>query len=135
GGLWGYIAGGLVLLFVLYTSIHAIGPQERGVVRFLGRYSSTLDPGINVTLPYPINSVEVIDVQNIRTENFPDGGGENLMITSDKNIVDLQYSVRCDISSPSDYVFQIKEQQDTVRATAESAMRAVVANATLNDAI
>jgi membrane protease subunit HflK len=136
GRLWGYIAAGLVALFVLYTSFHAIGPQERGVVRFLGSYSRTLDPGINLTLPYPFNSVEVIDVQAIHTESFPEGGsGENLMITGDQNIVDLAYSVRWDIRSPSDYVFQIKEQQETVRATAESAMRAVVANATLNDAI
>jgi membrane protease subunit HflK len=132
--LW-YLAGGALLLVWLITCFHAIAPQERGVVRFLGTYSRTLDSGIQLTLPWPINTVETVDVQNIRKEDFPKEGGENLMITGDQNVVNLAYSVRWDIRSPSDYVFQIKEQQDTVRDTAESAMRAVVANVTLNQAI
>jgi membrane protease subunit HflK len=120
---------------VAFTSFHAIGPQERGVVRFLGSYSRTLDPGVQFTLPMPLNTVEVIDVQNIHTENFPKESGENLMLTGDQNIVDLAYSVRWDISSPPDFAFQIAKPEETVRATAESAMRAIVATATLNEAI
>jgi membrane protease subunit HflK len=57
------------------------------------------------------------------------------MLTGDQNIVDLAYSVRWDISSAVDYKFQIARPEDTVRATAESAMRAVVATTTLNEAI
>ena len=132
--LWLMVIGALLVIWILYTSIHPIGPRERGVVTSLGSYSTTLTPGVRLTLPAPLQMVETIDVANIRTENFPTGG-ENLMLTGDQNIVDLAYSVRWDIRSAPDYVFQIARPQDTVRATAESAMRAVIATTTLNEAI
>lgn len=132
--LWLLILAGLIGVWVVYTSVHPIGPREKGVVTFLGRYSGTLDPGIQFTLPAPFQLVDVVDVGNVRTENFPNSG-ENLMLTGDQNIVDLAYSVRWDIRSASDYVFQIADQRETVRATAESAMRAVIANTQLNEAI
>lgn len=134
GRLWLMVIGGLLAIWVLYTSIHPIGPRERGVVTTLGSYSTTLQPGVRITLPAPFQLVDTIGVANIRTENFPQSG-DNLMLTGDQNIVDLAYSVRWDISSAADYAFQIARPTDTVRATAESAMRAVVATTTLNEAI
>ena len=133
--LWLIGAGIILLVWVLYTSIHPIAPQERGVVTYLGRYSGTLDPGIAMTMPAPIANVVKVDVQNIRIENFPESGSENLMLTSDQNIIDLAYAVRWKISSPQNYVFQIDKPRDTVRATAESVMREVVANVTLDSAL
>lgn len=125
----------LVLLWIAFTSFHVIAPEQRGVVALFGKYSRTLDPGIGITLPAPIQSVKKIDVQAIRTEDFPATAGENLMLTQDQNIVDLAYSVRWDIQNPEDFVFQIANPEQTVRATAESAMRAAVAGVTLNEAI
>ena len=125
----------LFLLWIAFTSFHVIAPEQRGVVAFFGKYSSTLEPGVRFTLPAPIASVKKINVQQIRTENFPATSGENLMLTQDQNIVDLAYSVRWDIVNPEDYVFQIAKPEQTVRATAESAMRAAVAGVTLNEAI
>nr|WP_227698564.1 protease modulator HflK [Sphingomonas hengshuiensis] len=132
--LWLLVLGALLLVWLFFTSIHSIGPREKGVVTTLGRYAGTREPGVRFTLPAPLQLVEVVDVGNIRTENFP-ASGENLMLTGDQNIVDLAYSVRWDIRSASDYLFQIAQPQETVRATAESAMRAVVATTTLNEAI
>lgn len=127
--------GLLLLLWVAFTSFHVIAPEQRGVVAFFGKYSGTLEPGVRLTLPAPIASVRKIDVQVIRTEEFPAASGENLMLTQDQNIVDLAYSVRWDIANPEDYVFQIANPEQTVRATAESAMRAAVAGVMLNAAI
>lgn len=146
GGLPGGIPGGsrlwtlgilaLVGIWLVFTSFQSISPQERGVVTFFGKYSRILEPGIHLTLPAPVNAVTKVDVQNIRTENFPEGtGGENMMLTGDQNIVDLGYSVRWDISNPQDYVFQIAQPRETVRATAESAMREVVSSVTLDQAL
>lgn len=125
----------LALLWIAFTSFHVIAPEQRGVVAFFGKYSGTMEPGVRFTLPAPIASVKKIDVQAIRSEDFPASSGENLMLTQDQNIVDLAYSVRWDIQNPEDYAFQLAEPQQTVRATAESAMRAAVASVTLNDAI
>ncbi|RYE04506.1 MAG: protease modulator HflK [Sphingomonadales bacterium] len=132
---WGAILGALILGWIAFTSIHSIGPQERAVVQTLGRFSGTLEPGWRFTLPAPLSVVETVDVQAIRDEKFPESDRENLMLTGDQNIVDLAYLVQWKVRSPSDYVFQVKNPRDTVRDTAETAMRAVVANATLNDTI
>ncbi|WP_188056215.1 MULTISPECIES: protease modulator HflK [unclassified Sphingosinithalassobacter] len=133
--LWLLIAGGLVLAWILFTSIHPISPEQRGVVTYLGRYTGTLGPGIQFTAPAPFASVRTVNVQEIRDEDFPQGTEPNLMITGDQNIVDLAYQVRWDVADPQDFVFQIRDPEETVRATAESAMRAVVATATLDETI
>jgi membrane protease subunit HflK len=125
----------IIVAWILFTSIHQIGPQQRGVVTNFGKYAGTLEPGISLTLPAPLSDVDVVDVQKIRTDNFPVGEGENLTLTGDQNIIDLAYSVRWDIADPRDFVFQLAQPQDTVRAAAESAMRAVVATTTLEQAI
>lgn len=137
GRLWLAAVAALVLVWIAFTSFHSIGPQERGVVTMFGKYTGTLNPGIQFTLPAPIMRVQVEDVQNTRTESFPAGGGSqpNLMLTGDQNIVDLAYSVRWNVKSPEDYVFEIKNPQETVRAVAESSMRAAVAAKNLTQAI
>lgn len=134
--LWIIGFGIIVLMWLAFTSIHSIGPQQRGVVTFLGRYAGTLEPGVRLTLPAPLASVAKVDVSQISTDTFPEeGAGANLMLTRDQNVVDLDYSVRWIISNPQDFAFQIKDQKSTLRATAESAMRAVVATVSLDQAL
>ena len=124
----------ILAVWILFTSIHQIGPQQRGVVTYFGRYSGILEPGIRLTLPAPVVDVEKVDVEQVRNDDFPREGGENVL-TGDRNIIDLAYTVRWRVENPRDFVFEIKDPEETVRATAESAMRAVVATTTLNDAI
>lgn len=133
-----WIAGAalVLLLWAGFTSIHLIRPGERGVVTTLGSYSATLMPGVGYTWPAPLSSVDRVAVETVRTIDFPaSGAAENLMLTQDQNIVDLDYSVRWDIRNPEAYAFQIADPEQTVRDTAESAMRAVIATVTLNQAI
>ncbi len=133
--MWIFGALAVFAVFLAFTMIHRVGPQERGVVSSLGKYSSTLNPGIHLTLPAPFNTVRVIDVTGIRNEDFPQGGGENLVLTGDQNIVDLAYSMRWNIADPESYLFQIANPESTVRAVAESSMRAAVASVTLDEII
>ena len=134
---WAYGLGIALLLWLLFTSIHRIGPQEAGVLTRFGSYVSTFGPGISLSLPAPIDRVQKVDVQEIRTVDIPAGGtaGENRVLTGDQNIVDLAYSVRWNIKDPELYLFQISNPEDTIRDIAESAMRAVVADVTLDEAI
>ncbi|MGL4314242.1 MAG: protease modulator HflK [Sphingomonas sp.] len=135
-GLWLTGTALIVGLWIVFTSVHAIAPQQQGVVTYFGAYSRTLDPGFSVTLPAPIETVTKIDVQQTRVDDFPKASsGPNLMLTGDQNIIDLAYAVRWNISNPQDYLFEIAQPEDTVRATAESAMRAVIATVKLDDAI
>jgi membrane protease subunit HflK len=126
---------GFVLLWLLFTTMHRISPEERGVVSRFGRYSHTLGPGISLTLPSPIDTVRKIDVENIRTIDLGTTGTETLMLTGDQNIVDIAYSVRWNIRDPELYLFELAQPDETIRQVGESAMRAVVSGFTLNDTI
>lgn len=135
--LWPWLVGGVLLIWAGSTSIHRIGPQERGVVSQLGSYNRTLTPGISMTLPAPFASVRVVDVEEIRTIDLGSAGDESekLVLTGDQNIINLGYSVRWNISDPKQYSFQIADPDKTIGAVAESAMRAVVATVSLQDAL
>jgi len=132
--LYGLIA--FALLWILFTSVHRISPQERGVVTTLGYYERTLRPGIGFSWPAPIGRVQKIDVENIRNLTVPENAGtENLILTGDQNVIDLAYSVRWNVKDPERFLFQIAEPEQTIREVAESAMRAVVSRVSLDDAI
>jgi membrane protease subunit HflK len=130
---WATVA--IVILWLLFTSFHIIAPEERGVVTRFGRYVSTLDPGVGMTFPSPIDRVQKIDVNNIRTVDLGSPTTEDLMLTGDQNIIDIAYSVRWNIRDPEQYLFEIARPDETIRQVAESAMRAVVSGVTLDDAI
>jgi membrane protease subunit HflK len=115
--------------------MHRIAPEERGVVTRFGRYSHTLESGISLTLPSPIDRVTKVDVENIRNIDLGSTGTETLMLTGDQNIIDIAYSVRWNISDPERYLFELANTDETIREVAESAMRAALAGATLDEAI
>jgi membrane protease subunit HflK len=127
----------VVIVWLTLSCIHRVGPQERGVVTFLGKYSRTLSPGISLTLPAPLESVTTVDVEEIRTIDVGSASAEseNLVLTGDQNIIDLAYSVRWNISKPELYMFQLADPDSSVREVAESAMRSVVASVSLDDAL
>jgi modulator of FtsH protease HflK len=135
--IWLYAILVFVVLWLLFTSFHRIGPQQRGVILRLGSYAGTMSPGIGVSFPAPIDRVVKQDIEAIRTIDIgsPSAESENLMLTGDQNIIDLAYSVRWNISDPSLFLFQLAEPEETIREVGESAMRAVIGTVTLNDAI
>ena len=134
---WLYGLIGFLVLWVVFTSVHRIGPQERGVVTTFGRFSGTMRPGISFSWPAPISRVQKLDVEEIRTIDIgsTEATSENLILTGDQNVIDLAYSVRWNISDPRLFLFQIANPEETIREVAESAMRAVVARVSLDDAI
>ncbi len=135
--LWPIAIALVVILWLVLTSFHRVGPQERGVVTLLGKYSRTLTPGISLTLPAPFEAVATVDVEEIRTIDVGSASAEseNLVLTGDQNIIDLAYSVRWNIRNPELYLFQLSDPDASVREVAESAMRAVLASVSLDDAL
>lgn len=127
--------GAAVLALVVLSSIHMIGPKEQAVVTLFGKYSRTIDSGVNFTAPWPIEQVDVEDVRTFTVDTIPEGENEKLMLTSDKNLVDLSYLVRWNIKDLKDYKFRLADPKETVREVAEAAMRASIAQISLNDAL
>jgi membrane protease subunit HflK len=124
--------GALVLLWLAFTSIHQVGPKEQGIVTTFGKYTRTLTPGLNYTLPWPFQHVAVENVSEFRIDQIPQGSEQRLMLTGDKNLVDLSYVVRWSIKDLKRYKFQLADPEATVDEVAEAAMRASVAEESLN---
>ena len=134
---WPVIVGGLVALWLVWTSVHRIGPEQEGVVTQLGKYSRTVPPGIQLTAPAPFENITKIDTQQIQTTavGSPKASSENVVLTKDQSIIDMAYDVRWSIKDPELYLFQLDSPDGTVKEVAESAMRAAVANFDLTQAI
>lgn len=124
--------GVVALIWLGVSTVHFVQPREQGLVTWFGsKYSHTLQPGTNLTLPWPIQSVDVQDVSEIRRDSIGDSG-ENLILTGDQNLVDLSYIVRWNIKDLVAYRFELAEPIETLREVAEAAMRAAVAEIDLD---
>jgi membrane protease subunit HflK len=127
--------GAIAVVWLGFSMIHQVGPKEQGIVTVLGKYSRTMTPGLNYSLPWPIEQVAVTDVTSIRSENIPGGTEEKLILTGDQNLVDLSYLVRWNIKDLKQYRFQLAEPDETIREVAEAAMRSSVAEHELDQVL
>src|SRR6056297_1318864 len=131
-GTVGLVALGAFALWI-FASVYTVKPEEQSVELFLGSYSSTGQPGLNFA-PWPLVTAEVINVTSERTENIGEGRGssnDGLMLTTDANIVDINFQVVWNISDPAKVLFNIRDPQLTVRAVSEAAMREIIAASNL----
>jgi membrane protease subunit HflK len=127
------ILGSLALLWVAVTSFHFIQPGGQAVVTWLGgKYSGTLDPGTNLTAPWPIHTVEKENVSQVRLEEVPGTKTEKLILTGDQNLVDLSYLIRWNISDLTLYKYQLSDPRNALLEIGEAAMRAAVARQKLD---
>ena len=127
------IVAGVAGLWLLTTSAHQLSSTEEGIVTTFGKYGRTINSGVSLTLPWPIQAVDIEDVTSIKRDTFPEGDEEKLMLTSDQSLVDISYLVRWNIKDLKLYKFRLEDPQVTVREVAEAAMRASVAEVSLRD--
>ncbi|QJF52046.1 FtsH protease activity modulator HflK [Roseobacter ponti] len=124
-GTIGLIAIGAVGAWLM-ASFYTVAPEEQSVELFLGEYSSTGNPGLNFA-PWPLVTAEVLPVTREQTEDIGARTDSGLMLTTDENIIDIDFQVVWNISDPALYLFNLAEPQATIRAVSESAMREVIA--------
>jgi len=126
--------GALVVILILATSVHLIGPQQQAVVKRFGSFARTMDSGLQFSFPFPIESVDVEDVQGVRAVRIPGTSQQvKLILTGDQNLVDLSYIVRWNIKDLANFKFRLTTPEDTVNEVAEAAMRAAVAETNLDE--
>jgi membrane protease subunit HflK len=129
------IALGLAGLWLVVTSTHQVQPKQQGLVTWLGgKYSHKLGPGLNFTMPWPVQQVTVENVSEIRAIEIG-GAGEKLVLTGDQNLVDLSYVIRWNIKNLEQFTFQLDDPELTIREVAESAMRAALAEQELDQVV
>lgn len=125
------ILGVIGLLWVGFTSLHQLSAKEQGVVTTLGKYTRTIGSGVSMTMPWPIQSVEVRDVTSVINDVIPENEAQNLVLTSDQNLIDLSFQVRWRINDLKLFTFAAADPRATIRDVAEAAMRASVAEVSL----
>ncbi|MGB1443019.1 MAG: FtsH protease activity modulator HflK [Paracoccaceae bacterium] len=116
-----------------FASFYTVKPEEKSVELFLGEFSSVGNPGLNFA-PWPLVKYEVLPVTREQTESIGIGGrgsDAGLMLTGDENIVDIDFEVVWNINDPSQYLFNLRDPQQTIRAVSESAMREIIAQSEL----
>lgn len=143
-------SGFLIIIVLLYlaTGIFVVAPDEQGVIRRFGKFTRLESPGLNYHLPFPIESVvtpEVTQVKRLeigfrtitsgsstRYQEIPD---EALMLTGDENIVSADAIVQYKIKDPVSYLFNIILPEQTVKSAAEAALRQVVGERKIDEAL
>ncbi|MEQ8902926.1 MAG: FtsH protease activity modulator HflK [Roseovarius sp.] len=131
-GTIGLAALGAVALWV-FASVYTVKPEEQSVELFLGEYYKTGNPGLNFA-PWPVVTYEIVNVTSERTEDIGERqtrGNEGLMLTTDANIVDINFQVVWNIADPAKLLFNIRDPQLTVQAVSESVMREIIAASNL----
>lgn len=135
---------GIFVIFWLLSGFYTVRPGFRGVVTTFGDYTATVGEGLNYHLPWPIQTVEKISVQQVFQTNIGSTGrssrsslqpDSSLMLTGDENIVDIAFTVLWRISDPRSYLFNIEAPDQTVQVAAESALRDVIGRTPLERAL
>lgn len=140
-GFIGLAVGVILLMAFISLCTFIVQPGEQAVVQRLGAYERTkTTEGLGFKFPNPIEKVTKVNVNEIRkmnigfierfgrggTSNLQDIPEESLMLTSDRNIVDLDLVIQWNIDSAENYLFNIDDQENTIKKVAESAIREAV---------
>lgn len=130
-----FIIALLVLLAIwLSLSLYRVDTSEKSVELFLGQFSSIGEEGLNFA-PWPLVTHEVIKVTTERTEQIGVGRSNSadagLMLTTDENVVDIDFQVVWNINDPAKFLFNLRDPENTIRAVSESAMREIIAQSEL----
>ncbi|MES1982182.1 MAG: FtsH protease activity modulator HflK [Pseudomonadota bacterium] len=134
-----YLSGGIglvviiVVLIWLASGFYIVEPAQRGLVLRFGKYVEATQAGPRWHLPYPIETVELVNLSQVRTvevgyrDNFKNKMlRESLMLTDDENIIDIQFAVQYILKDPADYLFNNRAPDENVRQAAETAIREIV---------
>lgn len=123
----GLLLAGMIAAWVASTSFHALERDERALVLTLGRYSSTIGPGLNLTLPWPLQSVIRRNLGTDTQTVVPEKDGETLMPTRDGELIDVSFKVRWRIADLKAFAFNLPEGEAAIRRLADAQVRAAVA--------
>ena len=124
----------------LTTGFYTVDSAERGVELRFGKYQRTTMPGLRWKLPYPIETLEKVDVDRSRTAK--DARSITHMLTKDENIISISVNVQYNIKNPENYLFNVElpdyepdQRQATVYNVMRSAVREVVGRETMDSII
>lgn len=131
-----------VVAVYFLSGFFLVGPDQIGLIKRFGKYQRSVSPGLSYHMPYPIESVVVVDTSNLRkqeigfrtikTGTYQSVSNESLVLTGDGNIVSVEMAIQYYIGEPEKFAFNIVSDSNIVRFTAESVLREEVAANTID---
>jgi modulator of FtsH protease HflK len=132
-GIGAGIVAAIILFLWLISGFFIVQEGQTGVVMTFGRYSHMTPAGFNWRWPSPIQSHEIVNVSTVRTVEVGYRSSvrnkvarESLMLTDDENIIDIQFAVQYKLKNASEWVFNLRDQEETIKQVAETAIREIV---------
>lgn len=127
------VVASIAALIWLASGAFIVQEGQTGVVLTFGKYTHSTPAGFNWRWPYPFQSNEIVNVSQVRTVEVGyrstvknKQARESLMLTDDENIIDIQFAVQYKLKDPVSWLFNNRDQEDTVRQVAETAIREIV---------
>ncbi|MFP6898677.1 MAG: FtsH protease activity modulator HflK [Roseibacillus sp.] len=147
-----FVLAGIVILLLAVgalTSIYTVQADEEGIVLRFGKYIKTESPGLHLKMPFFIDRAERVKVRRQMKQEFGFGTRENAnrsqwtneqeaekqMVTGDLNAARVEWVVQYRIDKPKQYLFNVRNADDTLRDASESVMREVVGDRTVDEVI
>ena len=141
----------LVALVALLGTVYQIEPEEVGVILRFGKYARTTEPGLHFKLPF-VEDMTRVPVQRqlkqefgfrtveagVRTEFTTQErrfGDEAVMLTGDLNVAVVEWIVQYRVVDPYQYLFKVRNLDDTFRAMTEAVMRETVGDRTVTEVV
>jgi membrane protease subunit HflK len=139
------IIGTAFVAWAAFSSFYTVQPEERAVVKRLGRVIGITDPGLHFRLPLGLDRVQLVATERVLKQEFgfrtedssalertrfvdQDFPSESLMLTGDLNMIQVEWVVQYRIGDPIRYLYGMREPTGTLRDLSESVMRRVVGN-------
>lgn len=144
------VIAGVVVLLLVFDAFFQVDPEEVGVITRFGAHVRTVDPGLKTKIPY-IETVYKVPVERQKKQEFgfrtqradvrtqyarnSSAEDESLMLTGDLNLANVEWVVQYRIDNPHNYLFRVRNADNTLRAISEAAMRQVVGDRTVNEVL
>lgn len=141
----------ILLAIAVFSSFYTVQVEEAGVVLRFGKYVDTVDPGLHFKLPFGIDNVIMVPVRRQLKQEFGFGtqGNSNQyqwssqeemeyeknMVTGDLNSALVEWVIQYRVTEPKDYLFKVRNADETLRDASESVMREVVGDRTVDEVI
>ena len=127
------LLAGIVLAVWLASGFYIVVEGQKGIVFTFGKFAREATSGLNWRMPWPIQSHEIVNLQQVRTLEVGYRNNvrtkvlkESLMLTDDENIVDLQFAVQYVVKDAQAYIFAVRRPDESAMQIAETAMREVI---------
>ncbi len=145
-----YLTIGIIAAIILWllSGLYFVQPNQNGVVLTFGKYTRTDEvPGPKWKMPWPIQSVNVVDVTTERRiqigysandtgyKTSNNSHEESLMLTGDENIVDINFVVLWRVGNAKDFLYSVRDPEDTIAMVAASTMREIIGQTDIQPAL